>query len=221
MALKNVFYFSFKVLSWLPNRNKASKLLKFDVFDIFPSSQIVCCSYVRCGITSSCETACDNLDGVQHCIFWFSDMRRSSVAFLCLSSDLLHHIELHHWLSTSFFEGERYLLLLIFEDIYNMYQQYSETPVNPTCILPQSASVDGTADMHCLLIDTNKNKKLATTISCYDDLSCKSWCFDRDDQLLPYLYYTGKYFEVAQSQLCHFELWHNDKFSWGAFLQKM
>ena len=47
MALENVFYFDFKVLSRLPNRNKARKLLKFAVFDIFLSSQIVCCSYVR------------------------------------------------------------------------------------------------------------------------------------------------------------------------------
>ena len=89
----------------------------------------------------------------------------------------------------NFLLGERYLLLLIFEDIYNMYQQYfAEIPVNPTCILPQSTSVDGTADMHCLLIDPDKNGKLATTISCYDALSCKSWSFDRADQLLPYLY---------------------------------
>ena len=35
MALKNVFYFKFKVLSRLANRNKARKLLKFAVFDIF------------------------------------------------------------------------------------------------------------------------------------------------------------------------------------------
>ena len=47
MALENIFYFNFKVLSRLPNRNKARKLLKFAVFDIFLSSQIVCCSYVR------------------------------------------------------------------------------------------------------------------------------------------------------------------------------
>ena len=45
MALENVFYFNFKVLSRVPNRNKARKL-KFAVFDIFLSSQIVCCSYV-------------------------------------------------------------------------------------------------------------------------------------------------------------------------------
>ena len=52
-----------------------------------------------------------------------------------------------------------------------MYQQYfAEIPVNPTCVLLQSASADGTADMHCLLIDPNKNGELATTISCYDDL---------------------------------------------------
>ena len=47
MALENVFYFDFKVLSRLPNRNKARKLLTFAVIDIFLSSQIVCCSYVR------------------------------------------------------------------------------------------------------------------------------------------------------------------------------
>ena len=47
-ALENVFYFNLKVLSRLPNRNKARKLLKFAVFDIFQvTSQIVCCSYVR------------------------------------------------------------------------------------------------------------------------------------------------------------------------------
>ena len=46
MALENIFYFNFKVLSRLPNRNKARKLLKFAVFDIFLSSQIVGCSYV-------------------------------------------------------------------------------------------------------------------------------------------------------------------------------
>ena len=45
MALENVFYFNFKVLSQLPNRNKTRKLLTFAVFDIFLSSQIVCCSY--------------------------------------------------------------------------------------------------------------------------------------------------------------------------------
>ena len=116
----------------------------------------------------------------------------------------------------------RYLLLLIFEDICNMHQQsFAEIPVNPTCVLPQSASIDGTADMHCLLIDPNKNGKLATTISCYDDLSCKSWCFDRGDQLFLYLYYIGKYFEASQSQPCHFEFWHNDELSWGAFFQQM
>ena len=77
--------------------------------------------------------------------------------------------------STTFLQGGRYLLLLIFEDIYNMYQQYLvEILVNPTCVLPQSASVDGTADRHCLQIDPSKNGKLATTISCYDYLSCKS-----------------------------------------------
>ena len=47
MALENVFYFNFKVFSRLPNRNKARKLLKFAAFDIFLSSQIVCCSYIR------------------------------------------------------------------------------------------------------------------------------------------------------------------------------
>ena len=56
-----------------------------------------------------------------------------------------------------------------------MYQQYfAEIPVNPICILQHSASVDGTADMLCLLTDQNKNGKLATTISGYDDLSYKS-----------------------------------------------
>ena len=89
----------------------------------------------------------------------------------------------------NFLAGGRYFLLSIFEDIFNMYQQYlAQIPVNPTCVLPQSTSVDGTVDMHCLLIDPDKNRKLATTISCYDDLSCKSWCFDWADQLLPYLY---------------------------------
>ena len=34
-------------LSRLPNRNKARKLLKFAVFDIFLSSRIVCCFYAR------------------------------------------------------------------------------------------------------------------------------------------------------------------------------
>ena len=131
-----------------------------------------------------------------------------------------------YWTSSLIFDnflaGGRYLLLLIFEDIYNMYQQYfAKISVNPTCALPQSASVGGTADMHCLLIDRNKNGKLATTISCYDDLSCKSWCFDRADQLLQYLDYIGKYFEASQSQSCHFELWHNDELSWGAFSQQM
>ena len=38
MALENVFYFNFKVLSRLTNRNKARKLLEFAVFDIFFSS---------------------------------------------------------------------------------------------------------------------------------------------------------------------------------------
>ena len=47
MALENVFYFNFKVLSPLPNKNKARKLQKFAVFDIFLSSQVVYCSYVR------------------------------------------------------------------------------------------------------------------------------------------------------------------------------
>ena len=114
----------------------------------------------------------------------------------------------------NFLAGGRYLLSLIFGDIYNMYQQhFAKIPVNPTCILPLSASVDGTAHMHCLLIDPNKNGKLATTNSCYDDLSCKSWCFDGSNQLLPYLYYIGKSFEAGQSQPCHFELWHNDELS--------
>ena len=54
-----------------------------------------------------------------------------------------------------------------------MYQQYfAEIAVNPT--LPQSISADCTADNHCLLIDPNKNGKVAINISCYDDLSCKS-----------------------------------------------
>ena len=118
--------------------------------------------------------------------------------------------------------GEKYLLLLIFEDIYSVYQQYfAEISANPTCVFPKSAFIDGTADMHCLLIDPNKNGKLATTISCYDDLSCKSWCFDWGDQLLPYLYYIGKYFEPGQSQPCKFELWHSHELSWGAFFQQM
>ena len=126
------------------------------------------------------------------------------------------------WLLTIFLQGGRYLLLLIFEDIYNIYQKYfAKIPVNPTCVLPQSASVDGTADMHCLLIHPSKNGKLATANSCYDDLSCKGWCFDRGNQLLPYLYYIGKYFETGQSQSCHFEHWHNDELSWGAFFQQM
>ena len=138
---------------------------------------------------------------------WFSDMRRISVAFPCLSSDWLRHIELHHWLSTTFLQRGRYLLLLIFEDIYNMYQQYfAEILVNSTCVLPQSASVDGTADMHCLLIDPNKNGKLATTISCYDDLSCKSWCFDRGDQLLPYLYYREKWLVNLSPAILGFDI---------------
>ena len=47
MALENVFYFNFKVSSRLPNRKKARKLPKFSIFDIFLSSQIVSCSYVR------------------------------------------------------------------------------------------------------------------------------------------------------------------------------
>ena len=46
MALENVFYFNFKVLSRLLNTSKAGKLLKFAVSDIFLFSQIVCCSYV-------------------------------------------------------------------------------------------------------------------------------------------------------------------------------
>ena len=107
----------------------------------------------------------------------------------------------------NFLAGRRYLLLLIFEDIYNMYQQlFSEIPVYSTCVLPQSASVDGTADMHCLLIDPNKNGKLATTISCYDDLSCKSWCFDRGDQLLPYLYYREKWLVNLSPAILGFDI---------------
>ena len=179
-------------------------------------------------VTSWCETACGNLDWVQHCIFhksteWFSDLRPIAVAFPCLSSDWLRHMELLHWLFTTFLQvWQRYLLLLIFEDIFKMYQWYFvEIPVNPTCVLPKSVSVDGTADMHCLLIDLYKNGKLATTISCYDDLSCKSWCFDRGDQLLPYLFYIGKYFEAGQSQSCHFEFWQNDELSWRTFFQQI
>ena len=38
MPLENVFYFNFKVLSQLPNRDEARKLLKFAVFDFFLSS---------------------------------------------------------------------------------------------------------------------------------------------------------------------------------------
>ena len=149
-------------------------------------------------------------------------MRRISVAILCLSSDWLHHIELHHLLSTTFAGGRYLLLLLIFEGIYNMYQEhFAKIPVSPTCILSQSTSVDSTTDMHCLLIDPNKNEKLATIISYYDDLSYKSWCFDQGDQLLPYLYYMGEYFEPDQSQPCHFELWHNNELSWGAIFQQM
>ena len=149
-------------------------------------------------------------------------MRRISVAFPCLSSNWLRHIKLNHWLLTTFLQRGRYLLLFIFEDIYNMHQQYfAQIPVNPICVLLQSASIDGTTDMHCLLIDPNKNWKLATTISCYGGLSCKSWCFDRGDQLLSYLYYIGKYLKAGQSQTCNFELWHNDELSWGAFFQQM
>ena len=122
----------------------------------------------------------------------------------------------------NFLAGGRYLLLLIFEDIYNMYRQYfAEIAVNPTCVFPKSATVHGTADIHCLLIDTNKKGKLAPTISCYDDLSCKSWCFDQGNQLLPYLYYIGKYFEASQPDSCHFELWHKDEPPWGTFFEQM
>ena len=46
MALENAFYFHFKVLSRLPYKSKARKLLAIIVFDIFLSSQIACCSYV-------------------------------------------------------------------------------------------------------------------------------------------------------------------------------
>ena len=124
-------------------------------------------------VTSWCETACGNFHKSTE---WFSDLRRIAVAFPCLSSDWLRHMELLHWLFTTFLQVcWRYLLLLIFEDIFKMYQWYFvQIPVNPTCVLPKSVSVDGTADMHCLLIDLYKNGKLATTISCYDDLSCKS-----------------------------------------------
>ena len=139
-------------------------------------------------------------------VFWHE------VHLRCFSLPIQRLIALYRTSSLTFDNflaggGGRYLLLLIFEDIYNMYQQYfAQIPVNPTCVLPQSASVDGTANIHCLLIDPNKNGKLATTISGYDDLSCKSWCFDRGDQLLTYLYNIGKYFEAGQSQPCHFEL---------------
>ena len=127
---------------------------------------------------------------------------------------------LHNWLPTTFLQWGSYSLL-IFEDIYKMYQQYfAEIPVNPTCVFPQSAPVDGTADMHCLLIDPNKNGKLATTISCYHDLSCKGWCFDWSDQLLPYLYYIEKYFEAGQSQPCLFELWQTMSFLEGHYSNK-
>ena len=134
-------------------------------------------------------------------------MSRISVAFPWVSNDWLLHIELHHWFSTTFLQGEEIFVTVNFRHLY-MYQQYfTEIPVNLTCVLPQSASVDDTADMHYLLIDQNKNGKLATTISCYNGLSYKSWCFYRVDQLLPYLCYIGKYFEAGQSQPCNFELW--------------
>ena len=134
-------------------------------------------------------------------------MRRISVAFPCLSSDWLRHMKLHHWLSTAFLQGGRCLLLLIYEDIHNIYHQYpAKIPVNPTCVLPQNASVDGAADMLCLLIDPNKYGKLATAISCYDNLSCKRWCFDWGNQLFPYLYYIGKYFEAGQSPILSFDI---------------
>ena len=149
-------------------------------------------------------------------------MRCISVPFPCLSSDWLRHIEPHRWLSTKFLQEGRYLLLLIFKDICNMYQQnFDEIPENPACVLPQSDSVHGTADMHCLLIDPSKTRKLATTISCYDYLSCKSSSVDQGNQLLPYLYYIGKYFEDSQSDSCHFELWHKDGPLWGTFFEQM
>ena len=47
MALEKAFYFNYKVLSRLPIRSKAREVLKFAAFDIFLSSQIVCCSYIR------------------------------------------------------------------------------------------------------------------------------------------------------------------------------
>ena len=47
MALEKAFYFNYKVLSRLPIRSNAREVLKFAAFDIFLSSQIVCCSYVR------------------------------------------------------------------------------------------------------------------------------------------------------------------------------
>ena len=94
MALENVFYFNFKVLSRLPNRNKVKKLLRFAVFDFFLSSQIVCCSYVRYIYILNQITNYYTLSyflmwnclWVQHCIFeksteWFSwtDRARFSV----------------------------------------------------------------------------------------------------------------------------------------------
>ena len=97
----------------------------------------------------------------------------------------------------------------------------SEIPVNPTCVLLQSNSVDGTDDMLCLLIDPNKNGKLATTICCNDDLSCKSWCFNRGDQLLPYFYYIRKYLDAGLSEPCYFDLGLNDEISWGLFSQQI
>ena len=46
-----------------------------------------------------------------------------------------------------------------------MYQQYfAEISVNATGVLPQSTSVDGTADMHCLLIDRTKNENWPTPV---------------------------------------------------------
>ena len=67
-------------------------------------------------------------------------------------------LELHIWLSTTFLQGRRYLLFLILEDIYNMYRQYfAEIAVNSTCVIHQSASVDGTGNMNSLLIDPKEN----------------------------------------------------------------
>ena len=140
MALENVFYFNFKVLSRLPNRNKARKLLKFAVFDIFLSSQIVCCSDVRymyiLNQNANYYTFIKLLLDVK--LFVTIWMESNIALFTKVQSGLLTWglspllslaypvidslIELHHWRSTTFLLGGRYFLLLIFEDIYNMYQ---------------------------------------------------------------------------------------------------